>query len=423
MKIAHLIKVRFDVRRDDITQEWLDNRYAFFEKYTLRSLLAQRDRDWILWINCQAGMEQKIDVLRGRLNKYKVNVEYSFGDGPLSIPHNLANYEQIETSDYVYVTRIDSDDMYAPDAVNCVKDCKPIEIGRIEASMFRHGYLYDIYLDRLGVYDSPSTPFHTLMIPKPVFIDPDRYEREVWSKAGDHSRVNSAFYTHQLPSWQFTVLIHDNNFISTFDYARVKREYVPSGWSISRFLNPLVVFDVDDFCDEHNCLNEIRQLKEQYPRFKCTLFTIPNRIRKSLLQEAKSLGCVELCPHGVNHDPNEEFKVRTKQELLDCYSRLDYTLYTKGMRPPGWFINKEIVDGCNEIGMWIAPHVRDVGRIADRCKHGYYACGEHYPYWHAHSHNTCGNWLKKDVDKLLKMWPKDQEFMYVSEAIMKRSEG
>jgi len=52
MRIFHLVKVYFDQRRADITQEWLNNRYRFFAEHTLKSLRAQTFKDFRLWFCC-----------------------------------------------------------------------------------------------------------------------------------------------------------------------------------------------------------------------------------------------------------------------------------------------------------------------------------------------------------------------------------
>ena len=50
------------------------------------------------------------------------------------------------------------------------------------------------------------------------------------------------------------------------------------------------------------------------------------------------------------------------------------------------------------------------------------ACGERFDYWHGHTHNVCGNWLKGNLPALLEMWPKEREFAYVSEAVCVKGE-
>lgn len=426
MKIVHFVKVRFDKRRIDIDQQWLDRRYLFFCNNTLRSLHAQTDTRWILWINCQDGMQEQIKLLKEELFKWESipNVVFTFGDDPIQykdIP-SLFLQDELSESDYVYVTRIDSDDLYSSDAIQIVRDVVPQKIGRIEASMFCRGYLYDVNTKQLGVYRSPSTPFHTIMIPTPIFLNPDRYRDEVWSKVGDHSVVNRELPMQTLADWKFTVLIHGNNFISDFNYAREEGQWIDPKWTVEKFMNPPVVFDVDDHCDEWNCLPEILRLKERYPHFKCTLFTIPEKISRGLLEEtAGHKEWIEICPHGIHHVPNEEMKsVNYGQLYTYLTTKIDLSIYTKGFRPPGWFVHTGCIKALNDAGYWCALHMRDRANFGKMCREGYYSCGDRYPYWHAHSHRSCSNGIQDDIEELLTMWPKEQKFAWVSESIIKK---
>lgn len=427
MNIFHFVKVRFDIRRADITQDWLDSRYLFFRKHTLVSLLKQTNQNWILWIQCQDGMQDKIALLSAILEATKnVNEGFqyiiTFGDDPVSyFTKGLSDEKAKEfvKSDYVYVTRIDSDDLYGPRAIEICASVQPQSKPRqVEASMFRRGYLHSLLSGKLGTYVSPSTPFHTLMIPGEVYRDEKEYYTQVWNKTGDHSRINSEFRVHVLPDYQFTVLIHDKNFISDFEYARDKTEFVNRNWDIKQFYDNPVVFDVDDFCDEMNCLDELMQLKQQYPNFACTLFTIPHKTSTALLRKAKSLGFIELAVHGITHSPNEELKSLKQSHLDNYFKELDFSLYARGFRAPGWYIEEQHVKACVNHGMWIALHTRHVPTLRPHCSHGYYACGERYDYWHGHTHNVCNNWLKGHLPSLLVKWNKDQIFHFVSDAIL-----
>ena len=416
--VLHLVKVRFDVRRADITQEWLDARYSFFQEYTLPSLLRQTNRDWALWINCQDGMMSKIHKLVEILEQTQkehswLKVYYSFGDDAI-----LTDNKAI-TSKYshVYITRIDSDDLYSPNALQVVRSIVITRNDTIFASMFRRGYKYDVRTKKTGIYTNPSSPFHTMMIPMEKYKNKQSYT-EMFNLVGDHSKVASSYYTHVLPDYQFTVLVHDKNFISNFDYSHDTDERIPKGFNLEQFNSSPVVFDVDDFCDQYNCLDELKQLKERYPDFKCSLFTIPAKTSKVLLEEAKSLGFIELCPHGITHEPNEEMKKVTGAQLADSFNKLDYKLYERGFRPPGWFLHSGVIEACNAHKFWLAMHMRDISTYSSKCMYGYYGCGDRFQYWHAHSHNVCGNWLKQDLPNLLVKWPTNQSFSYVSDAVL-----
>lgn len=433
MNIFHLVKVRFDRRRADITQEWLDNRYRFFVRYTLRSLLEQTTKDWVLWINCDAGMRGMVAELRHLLVDMGVQALWSFGDEspcPADLPTTV-QFGQLARADYVYVTRIDSDDLYANDALELVQGVIPKVPGEVEASIFRRGYMHELpgvscNQGRVGVYYNPSSPFHTIMYPRDVFIDPELYS-QVWNKIGDHSRVESSLYSHPLPHFKFCVLVHGHNFLSTFDYAREDKgpnSWVEKGWTLKRFLQQPVVFDVDDFCEVmggisgYQVLEQLDSLRANYPNFKCTLFTIPQRTSKTLLYRASRKDYIEIAPHGINHVPNLELKTLSPGKLREGLQALDYSIYRKGFRPPGWYIAREHIEALNQLGMWVGLNYRDAPKLGPLCQHGYYVCGDRLPYWHGHTHNVCGNWLQEHLNSLLAKWPAYQAFSHVSDSVL-----
>lgn len=425
---VHLVKVRFDRRRLDITDEWLENRFEFFIANTLRSLEDQIDKDFSLWLQFGKGIEGTlVDRFKERLFSHNINTRYhgrhalhvyvSMGDGPYHLPPEVR-----QGIAYVYVTRIDSDDLFAPDAVQIINDQFPKVYGDVECLIFRRGYMHDIRMGETVTYYNRSSPFHTIIFPMGVFTDPNEYTK-IWSKTGDHSRVSDALDGQVLPDWKFAVLIHGDNFISTFSYGREKGQCVPVGWSIDNFLQPPVVFDVDDFSDEYGgrrTLDDVVALRERYPHFKCTLFTIPSRTHHSLVTETRSHKWIELAVHGWQHRPVEELKSLSPDMLAKYLGTSVVEGYAKVFRPPGWYITTEHVRVLTKLGYAIALHKRDAALIPE-CTRGHYIVEERWPYWHGHTHDVCGNYLHAHLPELLEKWNKDQRFAFVSEAVLKKT--
>ncbi len=430
MNAHHLIKVRFDRRFAGATQEWFNHRVKFFMENTYKSLLNQTVKDWAIWVNFDDETTMKmvwplLDPHYGsglmtfapRGDEFKGF--WSAGDGPVKLPSL-----DVFKPEHVYVTRIDSDDLFAPDALECVRAVKPSEPGAVETSIFARGYIHDMNTGLTGTYLNPSSPFHTIMFPREVFTNPVEYAK-VWHKVGDHSMVRSSGYKcHVLPDYKFTVLIHGNNFLSDFDYRRDVKEPNEPGWTIERFLNQPVIFDVDDYCDRHaSVINDLDQLKDTYPNFRCTLFTIPEETCPRTLAHATTRPWIEVAYHGMTHSPNEELKELSTERLRSglLYYMKSYPQFTHGFRPPGWYIKPDQVKMLADLGMWTAIHYRDRETLGQLAHRGYYACGDRWPYWHGHTHNVCNNWVRAHLsaeDKLLTKWPRDQRFGWVSEAIL-----
>jgi hypothetical protein len=211
----HIVKLYFK-RESGVTDEWIAKRIDFFTRYTLRSLQRQTFTDFSLWIWCQPGMEQAMKPLVRFLPKDGV---MTFGQhftekAPMPVFHRL------NESDHVYVTRIDSDDLYRADAMQIISDQQPIDRSRIECAMFRWGYLYELKTERVGTYFKHSTPFHCVMWPADIFCNREKHDEAF---CGDHARVKDAYPTRFLPDWKFCVLVHGDNFSSTFDSLVQKR--------------------------------------------------------------------------------------------------------------------------------------------------------------------------------------------------------
>jgi len=182
-----------------------------------------------------------------------------------------------------------------------------------------------------------------------------------------------------------------------------------------------IVFDVDDFCDQWPCLDELFKLKVKYPNFKATIFAIPFRTSPGLLKELKSLDFVEIAIHGFFHLNNltqilglSESDIRTTFRYIELPG-----MFTNGFKSPGWWLNDNIIRACNDAGLWVAMR-RDDWKWKDKCENGYYIAGERYAYWHGHTHDVCNNWIRPLLPKLIEKWPTEQKFLFVSEVVVKK---
>jgi hypothetical protein len=178
----------------------LDYRLNIFKIYTLKSLAKQKFRDFSVWIHCEPGMEEAMMPLGDEIP----NATVTFGDHypPSKVPE----------CEWVYVTRIDSDDLYSSDAVDLVNSYTPSEL-RVEASVFQKGYVHDLNTKEWAIYWNPSSPFHCVMFPRKIFLDRTEYYRHF---VGDHSKVRTSYPTQTLPDFKFCVLIHGRNWTSSF---------------------------------------------------------------------------------------------------------------------------------------------------------------------------------------------------------------
>lgn len=177
---------------------------------------------------------------------------------------------------------------------------------------------------------------------------------------------------------------------------------------------PKVIFDIDDFSDGRLCMGTLAALKHYYPGFKCSLFTVVDCISPFVIDGLRNVDWLELCLHGFTHEPNDELLHYDLETLTSKLGKIDYSVYKRVLRPPGWYINSTVVRACNAFKIGIALHEKDK-HLLPEIKYGSYFVGPHS--WHGHTHDVCGNWIDKCLPGLLTRWPKDQEFQFVSESL------
>ena len=178
-----------------------------------------------------------------------------------------------------------------------------------------------------------------------------------------------------------------------------------------------VVVDLDDLCDYWNPYELLLQWKEENPNGKVTLFTIPRRCSDKLLQQYRDLQWVELAVHGWQHTMAECIawsSEETAAKLQWCANNG----YIPGFKAPGWLMTREVVDGCNEAGFWIAGHSEhralwqpgDTNYVYNRKRRT-----DNWVSAHGHTHDTMGNGIEEAFSSFC--FPKDTQFKFISEVV------
>lgn len=120
-------------------------------------------------------------------------------------------------------------------------------------------------------------------------------------------------------------------------------------WTTKR---KIAIVEADDFQDrwDRNGLNILFYWKTKFPKFKISLFTIPDRTSQEMLDlMALNSQWIELCMHGWNHESNFEcygwdyekttrFAERTEKFWSDIDRTTTVTNYQKIFKAPGWTI-------------------------------------------------------------------------------------
>lgn len=122
-------------------REWLNYRYKFMLDNTIQSLRMQTSPSPIL-IRVDDALRKWVDPVVEKFGLPEGCTIYGGGQ-PLSWVH--ANYD----FDWVYLTRIDSDDLYHKDVAREVKATPP----NWRTLLYRVGYLYDFQSKKIEVYN------------------------------------------------------------------------------------------------------------------------------------------------------------------------------------------------------------------------------------------------------------------------------
>ena len=244
-------------------QPWLERRIAIFKEYTFKSLQNQTATSFILWLSFRPEEEFNPAVLelkdyisnsgmhavftfdglmywddkfsRGLRNRFMnaarvvrqawrekswallSDLKYMWND------KNKTLYNRLQSSlshlssvpgflsvDFVYVTRLDSDDMLHKDAIAGIQHNGPFR----GALVYNKGYVYNSNTGEVAQWlPKTNPPFHTIIFPKEDFFNAARY-LQYFRGFRSHEDVLRFFPTIPLQDYHYCVVIHDSH-IST----------------------------------------------------------------------------------------------------------------------------------------------------------------------------------------------------------------
>lgn len=204
-------------------------------------------------------------------------------------------------------------------------------------------------------------------------------------------------------------------------------------------IRKLAIVESDDTEDRYdrNGLNFLFYWKAKYPRFKISLFTIPNRTsREMVLLLAKHHDWIELLVHGHMHSSNFECFDWDQEKTKELMSPLEERGYTKIFKAPGWTITPDlcgyparedqliskdkqgVYKGLDEIGFIVADRHYNKER---RIRNGKYICIDCQPnVVHMHTwdmpQGSEPNGYRQVEEQVGVPWDQDTKFLFMSEA-------
>jgi hypothetical protein len=245
-------------------QKWFNDRVEIFKNYTLKSLIHQKNRAFLTWLTFRPQEKNNplIEEIKEEFKKNQMSVlmtfdgllywDDKFGGGfknivkntarlaregwrnktirPLfSIPeiilskknktiisrlekslYELSKMKEFLDASYIFVTRIDSDDMFHEEVVDEIQRVTPFE----GALLYKNGYIYNSNTNEIAEWNPKTNPpFHTIVFLGSKFFNPVEHYR-FYNGYHSHEDVPKCFKTKVLEDGRYCVVIHKNH-IST----------------------------------------------------------------------------------------------------------------------------------------------------------------------------------------------------------------
>lgn len=124
--------------------------------------------------------------------------------------------------EWVYLTRIDSDDMFHKNAVELIQDQTP---DSRKALVFDKGYIYNVETGQLASWEPPTNPpFHTIIFPGNIFFDSQAH-LEYYKNFKSHEDIPRVFNCTTLDMNKFCVTAHGRQISTAYNSPVTKKIY------------------------------------------------------------------------------------------------------------------------------------------------------------------------------------------------------
>ncbi|MGF7060015.1 glycosyltransferase [Brassicibacter mesophilus] len=150
-------------------KEWLAQRISIFMRYTLQSLKNQTNQNFLALIVYDTKSKEIIESTLAKNKVLSENIRFV-----TPIEHYNQILESTKGYDYLYLVRLDSDDMYHKSFVQQLHDYNPKDDTQI--LICQKGYIYDSVNNRLAKYFHFSPQFYTLIYKVEDYIHGKRHD-------------------------------------------------------------------------------------------------------------------------------------------------------------------------------------------------------------------------------------------------------
>lgn len=192
-------------------KSWIDERMDIFFDYTLQGFIAQTNQDFTAIYNYTDSSEELV------LNSIKERG--GLPNNVLFVPRS--KYEEVvdklvDGYDQLYLTKLDSDDIYIRTFVDTLHKLKPKD--NTEVVICNYGYMYDTLSGRMAKIWHVSASFHAYIYK--LSNETIRYSSLDLSPLEflDESHFSALKHRYEyIPGYNFIWIIHENNSSTKFD--------------------------------------------------------------------------------------------------------------------------------------------------------------------------------------------------------------
>ncbi len=214
--VTFVVEVFFSFDRPpgevQLTADWTKERFKIFEKYTLPSLLNQSFQDFRIFVLCGEKHKAVTESLpwHKRVEVYHVEAEKKSSNPKRMRPASkVEGYDSIDT-DYISITRINSDDLFHKDLMAEIRDS--ISPNDKSSGLFMRRYIVWDILKNYIMYKeilSRCSPHYTHVFPRRVYQDWDKFIEQHYMN--HRFAVAGLFETKEIPGWKACEVRHAFN--------------------------------------------------------------------------------------------------------------------------------------------------------------------------------------------------------------------
>lgn len=202
----HLIHSDYSRRVGGKQIDWFEYRLKILENFTIQSLKNQTNKDFYYVVYLRRCFPDKLVLeLKRILENSGLKHLIIYYDKENDIREKIT--KNLPIADYIYATRIDSDDLFHKDAV---KEIQSYEFGHRRALIYQRGYCYDCINGKMRHHLMPCPPFHTVMYPYETYLELDIAAKYRCTTSG-HDTIRSGMNSIILSADKYIVLFHGQN--------------------------------------------------------------------------------------------------------------------------------------------------------------------------------------------------------------------